>query len=224
MRFQEVVDRRRMVRNYSAEPVDTAVVERVLTNALHAPSAGFSQGWAFLLLDTQSDVERFWTSATPAGAGVDGWSEGMRRAPIVVVPLSCKRAYLDRYAAADKGETDRDETRWPVPYWDLDTAMAALLMLLTVTDEGLGACFFGIPTERTGSFRAAFGVPDDHTPIGAITIGHRMPDRPSPSLKRGRRPVEAVVHRGRWSTPRGTAPNNMAGQRQQHDGSTRTDE
>jgi nitroreductase len=198
MDFQRVVARRRMVRNYSDRAVDPAVVDRILSNALHAPSAGFSQGWAFLLLDDQQTVARFWACTTPEGDGVDAWSEGMRRAPVIIVPLSCKREYLERYAAPDKGWTDMDESHWPVPYWDIDTGMAALLMLLTVTDEDLGACFFGIPPEMIAPFRAEFGVPDDYMPIGALSIGHRAEDRPSPSLKRGRRSTDEVVHRSRW--------------------------
>ena len=81
-----------MVRNYSDRPVDTAVVERVLANALHAPSAGFTQGWAFLLLDTPDDVARFWEACTPPEAAdePDSWLRGMRTAPVVVVPLSNK--------------------------------------------------------------------------------------------------------------------------------------
>jgi nitroreductase len=196
--FQQVVDRRRMVRNYTDEPVEPAVVERILANALHAPSAGFSQGWAFLLLDKPSDVARFWASATPPDAEGAAWLAGVRRAPVIIVPLSCKRVYLERYAEPDKGWTDLDESHWPVPYWDIDTGMAALIILQTVVDEGLGGLFFGIsPTEIPG-FRAAFAVPDDYLPIGAISIGHRAPDRRSPSLKRGRRPVSEVVHRARW--------------------------
>ena len=198
MEFAEVVRRRRMVRNYTDEPVEAAVVERILSHAVRAPSAGFSQGWAFLLLDAPGDVARFWSVATPEGRGADQWSTGMRRAPVIIVPLSCKRAYLERYAEADKGWADRDETRWPVPYWHIDTGMAALLMLLTAVDEGLGACFFGIPPERIVAFREAFVVPDDYTPIGAVSVGHRAPDRRSPSLARGRRPLKEVVHRGRW--------------------------
>jgi nitroreductase len=198
MEFQHVVDRRRMVRNYTEQPVDPAVVERLVANALHAPSAGFSQGWAFLLLDDRDSVDRFWRTTTPPGEGDDSWSEGMRRAPVVIVALSCKRVYLERYSAPDKGWTDLDEARWPVPYWDIDTGMAVLLMLLTVVDEGLGACFFGIPPAMTVSFRSEFGVPDDHTPIGALTVGHRAADRPSPSLQRGRRDADSVVHRSRW--------------------------
>jgi nitroreductase len=71
-------------------------------------------------------------------------------------------------------------------------------MLQTVTDERLGACFFGIPRERWDAFRAEFRIPADHTPIGALTIGHRAPDTLSPSLKRGRKPADDVVHRGSW--------------------------
>jgi nitroreductase len=196
--FQDVVDRRRMVRNYSGDPVDVGVVDRILGNALHAPSAGFSQGWGFLLLDTRADVERFWACTTDRGDVPDSWLTGMHRAPVIVVALSCKEVYLDRYAAPDKGWTDMDESHWPVPYWDIDTGMAALLMLLTVTDEDLGACFFGIPPEMIAPFRAEFGVPDDYMPIGALSIGHRAEDRPSPSLKRGRRSTDEVVHRSRW--------------------------
>ena len=190
-----------MVRTYSDEPVDPDVVERILANALHAPSAGFTQGWAFLLLDTAADVDRFWSACTPEGAAEapDSWLRGMRTAPVVIVPLSNKSAYLGRYAEADKGWTDRDEARWPVPYWHMDTAMASLLMLLTAVDARLGACFFGIPGERTAAFRAEFGVPEEYTPVGAITLGPRAG---SPggrgSAGRGRRPVEEVVHRGGW--------------------------
>ena len=75
--------------------------------------------------------------------------------------------------------------------------MAALLMLLTAVDEGLGACFFGVPAERVDAFRAAFGVPGEYRPVGCVSVGYPGDDdRRSPSLRRGRRPVEEVVHRG----------------------------
>ncbi|SDZ38448.1 Nitroreductase [Micromonospora pattaloongensis] len=200
MEFSEVVRRRRMVRNYDPDrPVPAEVVDRLLDHAVRAPSAGFSQGWGFLVLESAADRERFWAATTPEGGGRGRWLTGMRRAPLIIVPHANRSAYLDRYAEPDKGWTDRDERRWPVPYWHVDTGFAALLMLLTVVDEGLGACFFGIPPQRTGAFREAFGVPAEFTPIGAITVGYRVPDHRSPSLRRGRRPVGEVVHRGRWA-------------------------
>jgi nitroreductase len=197
--FSDVVRRRRMVRDYDSDrPVPAQVRERLLAHAIRAPSAGFSQGWAFLVLETPEERDRFWTATTDGGTP-DGWLTRMRRAPLLIVPMSDKAAYLDRYAEPDKGWTDRDETRWPVPYWDVDAGMAALLMLLTAVDEGLGACFFGIPRERLEPFRAAFGVPEAFRPVGCVSIGYPGPeDRRSPSLRRGRRGVEEVVHRGRW--------------------------
>ena len=203
MEFSEVVRRRRMVRRYSPEPVDRAVLDRVLRNALRAPSAGFSQGWAFLVLDQPTDVDRFWsvTSDSEDRESPDEWLQGMTTAPVVIVPLSSKEAYLERYAEADKGWADKAEERWPVPYWHLDTAMASLLMLLTAVDEGLGACFFGVPPEHVDGLREAFGVPAAYQPIGAITLGHRTDDPGVPgSAHRGRKPLEEVVHRGRWGS------------------------
>lgn len=199
MEFREVVRRRRMVRDYDPErPVPPEIRERLLEHAIRAPSAGFSQGWAFLVLETAEERGRFW-AATTDGGPADGWLTRMRRAPLLIVPLSHKDAYLDRYAEADKGWTDRDESRWPVPYWDIDTGMASLLMLLTAVDEGLAACFFGVPPERVPALRTAFGVPEGYTPIGCVSVGYAgSADRRSPSLDRGRRGVAEVVHRGHW--------------------------
>jgi nitroreductase len=199
--FAEVLRRRRMVRDYDPDrPVPPEVRERLLAHALRAPSAGFSQGWAFLVLETEAERDAFWTATTSPGAP-DGWLTRMRRAPLLVVPFSDKSAYLDRYAEPDKGWTDRDESRWPVPYWDVDTGMASLLMLLTAVDEGLGACFFGVPGERVGALRAAFGVPASFSPVGCVSVGYPGDgDKRSPSLRRGRRGVDEVVHRGHWTT------------------------
>jgi nitroreductase len=199
MEFGDVVRRRRMVRDYDpARPVPSEVRERLLDHAIRAPSAGFSQGWAFLVLETAHERDRFWTATTDSSAP-DGWLTRMRRAPLLIVPLSNKAAYLDRYAEPDKGWTDRDESRWPVPYWDVDAGMAALLVLLTAVDEGLGACFFGVPPDRIPAFRTAFGVPGDYRPVGCVSVGYEgSDDRRSPSLRRGRRGVEEVVHRGTW--------------------------
>ena len=198
MEFDQVVRRRRMVRNYDPDrPVPPDVIDRLLDLAVRAPSAGFSQGWGFLVLTEEADRSLFWQRCTPE-SGATSWSEGMHRAPVIIVANSNRDVYLSRYAEADKGWTDRDEARWPVPYWHIDTGFASLLMLLGAVDAGLGACFFGVPPERFAAYREAFGVPDDFTPIGAITVGYPAPDRRSPSLKRGRRPVSEVAHRGRW--------------------------
>lgn len=198
MEFSEVVRRRKMVRSYTSDPVDPAVIDKILHNATRAPSAGFSQGWAFLVLDTPEDVRRYW-EATADVDNPDKWLTGMMQAPVIVIPCSSKAAYLDRYAQPDKGWTDRDESHWPMPFWHMDTAMATMLILQTVVDEGLGALYFGIPPESDGTVRKAFDIPEAFDPIGAVTIGHPASGgaKGSPT-RRKRAPLEDVVHRGRW--------------------------
>ncbi|MCY7396911.1 MAG: nitroreductase family protein [Nocardioides sp.] len=203
MEFQEVVDRRRMVRRYTDEPVDPAVVDRALRNATHAPSAGFSQGWGFLVLDRPDDVRRFWAASTGPDYGPpDTWLAGMMTAPVIVLPCSSRAAYVERYSQPDKPGPAPEE-RWSMPYWHLDTAMAALLILQTAVDGGLDACFFALPPRREDHVRRAFGVPADHDPIGVVAMGHRASDPETgsggSSRRRARRPLEDVLHRGRWT-------------------------
>jgi nitroreductase len=45
MEFQQVVQKRRMVRAFREAPLDRTVVERILANGNRAPSAGFTQGY-----------------------------------------------------------------------------------------------------------------------------------------------------------------------------------
>ncbi len=189
-----------MVRSYTTDPVDPAFVDRALHNATRAPSAGFSQGWGFLVLDTPDDVRRYWTATSDDVDRPDTWLAGMMSAPVLVLPCSNKSAYLARYAEDDKGWTDRDESRWPVPFWDMDAAMASLLILQTAVDAGLGACFFGIPPDRLGLVRAAFDIPGDFTPVGAVTIGHpsAAPGAAGSPTRRRRKQLDEVVHRGAW--------------------------
>ena len=127
MEFQQVVRKRRMVRAYRQDPLAPEVVQRILANGNRAPSAGFTQGYGFLVLEAAEERVRFWETIAAAGLQPDAQEMA---APLLVVPLACKMAYLDHYAEPDKGWTDRAERRWPVPYWYIDTGFAALLMLL----------------------------------------------------------------------------------------------
>jgi nitroreductase len=197
MEFQDVLRRRRMVRTYDPDrPIPADLVDRIVTNGLRAPSAGFSQGWGFLVLDAAEDHDLFRRAVTPE-VDAENWFAVGFDAPLLIVPCSNKGAYLERYAQPDKGFTDRSDHWWPAPYWDIDTGFAALLMLLTAVDEGLGACFFGMPVERIPALRDAFGIPTTFTPIGAITVGYH--NEPARDVRSRRKPTSEVVHRGRWS-------------------------
>lgn len=174
-----------MVRQFTSDPVATASVERMcaMRCARRMPdSARVGRSWCWISQHTSTD-------------------SGKRPHPRVKLLSSSKAAYLERYAEPDKGWTDQDEERWAMPYWHIDTGMASLLILQIAVDEGLGACFFGIPPKRTAQFRTTFGIPEDHTPIGAIAIGHSAPSNEARSSvrRRQRKPLDEVVHYGHWS-------------------------
>ena len=194
-----------MIRAFTAEPLAPGTADRLLTAASRAPSAGFSQGYSFLALEGAEQSAPFWrllyAQAAAAGAAADDEAaqvDALSPAPLVLVPMASKDVYLDRYAEPDKGWSDRAEARWPVPYWYIDTGFAALLILLAVVDEGLGAVFFGPP--ELADFRSTFGVHSSGTPIGAIAVGHPDPgaDPIGSARTRGRKPLAELVHRGRW--------------------------
>jgi nitroreductase len=135
LEFSEVVRRRHMVREFTGEPVSPESLDRILRHAVRGPSAGFSQGQAFLVVTGEEDLKRFWAVADAAAA----------------------------------------------------------------------------PSVAVGPFRAAFGVPDDHEPIGAIAIGHSAEAAPR-DLRARRRPGPEVIHYGRWlpgnhaTAPRSSGP------------------
>ena len=198
MELSDAVRNRRMVRSYDPDrPVSREVLDGLLRLAIRAPSAGHTQGWQFLVLDDITSRTAFWTATS--GGEADAWLTRMQTAPALIVCFSDKDAYLDRYAEPDKGWTDRDEARWPVPYWHIDTGMAAMILLLAAQEAGLGACFFGVPGERWPQLRAAFAVPDRLAAVGVVSLGYPAADVRSPSLRRGRRPLDDVVSYGSFA-------------------------
>lgn len=202
MEFRDVVARRRMVRRYTDQPVDPSFLERALSHATRAPSAGFTQGWSFLVLRTPDDVGRFWvaTAAATRASKPNPWLDGMQTAPVVIVVMASEAAYRERYSEADKASAAARAAE--MPWWQIDAAMAALLILQTATDEGLGSCFFGVPSAGVSRLRATFGIPEEVSPIGAITVGHPAPSSHVGSpARRARRPLAEVVHDGHWGSP-----------------------
>lgn len=199
MELQDVVLRRRMVRDFSDEPVSRALVEQLMDNATRIPSAGYSQGSAFVVLTDPDQRRMFWE--TTSGPDWRGESESvpLTRAPVVIIPLAHKQAYLDRYAQPDKRHTPlSDERSWPVPYWDVDTGFGVMLILLTAVDLGLGALFFALfagEQELMDTLR----VPEGYRPIGAIAVGHPTAgERSKPELVSGRRHLDEVVRWEGW--------------------------
>lgn len=189
-----------MCRSFRPDPLAPDLVDRVLAAATRAPAAGNSDGLDLIVLQGPEQTARYWDLTLPTDRRARfGWP-GLLRAPLLVIPIADPAAYVDRYGEPDKARTElgAGPDRWPVPYWTVDAAFAAMLIQLAALDEGLGVLFFGL-FEHAPTVMEALGVPDGREPIGTLAIG--VPDGadgPGGSAGRARRGPGEVVHRGGW--------------------------
>jgi nitroreductase len=210
-----------MVHRFDRRPVPADVVDRILDTGRRGPSAGFSQGLELLVLDRPETIAEFWEITRDPEFG---WEpEDVAVGPtVIVLPLPDARRYVQRYSEPDKIAFGMvEESSWPVPYWDVDAAMASLLILLAAVDEGLGGWFFGI-THGERALLNRFGVPGHLRPIGVIGLGYPAgEDVPTGSaVSRPRRALEEMVHRNGWepsARPSRTRPRRAAGKKTTRD-------
>ena len=197
MEFAEVIARRRMVRNYTADPVAADSIARIVETARRAPSAGFTQGQSFVVITSDEGRRALAEVAREeehVAKGLDPW---ISSAPVHIAVCTSADTYRARYRERDK--TGNEEHPWPVPYWWVDAGASLMLMLLAAVDEGLAAGFFGV--HRLEGLTEVLGLPADVVPIGVVTLGYPAPDRRSKSLDRGWKSLEEVVHSERWGVP-----------------------
>ncbi len=176
-----------MIRAFKPDPVPEKSLNRILDLAQHYPSAGFSQGVAFIVVKETEEVKKLRRLNRLVGD-----------APLLIVPCVSEKLYHDRYHEPDKIQPDGTEIKWPVPYWHFDVGCSTLLMLLTAVDEGLVAYFAG--AFRPDLLKNELRIPEHFMPVGVVSIGYPDYPRhvPSPSLKRGRRPIRDVIHYEQW--------------------------
>jgi nitroreductase len=186
-----------MVRNFQPTPVRRETIDKILRLALHAPSAGFSQGWAYVVVTDQNLKKQI-----GALQGEDDFYAGKRfhkfvsGAPILIVTCASEKMYHKRYNEPDKVKEDGTEIEWPTPYWYFDIGCASMLIFLSAVNEGLAAAFTGV--FRVANMKRLLHIPDHFHPVGVVSIGYAAKDRKSPSIKRGRKGIEEVVHREYW--------------------------
>jgi nitroreductase len=192
MEFREVLERRRMVRNYRDDPIDTESLSRVAAAAFRAPSAGNSQGVSVVVVTDGHRRQAIADLADEAAYVASGFDPWISRAPAHIVISISEQIYHDRYREPDKVDDRVEEITWPVPYWWVDAGAAMMAVLLAAVDEGLAAGFLGV--HSIPDLRKLLEIPDHFSPIGLITVGQPAPDRRSTSLDRGQRPLEETLH------------------------------
>ena len=172
--FASVVKRRGMIRKYVDKPVPDEAVKKLLQYAVRAPSAGNLQPWEFVIV-RDPDVR-----AKLAKAAMN--QNSVATAPVIIATCADTQRMGEKYG-----------TRGSF-YSLVDTSFASLLILLSATEQGLGACFVG--SYDSAEVAKIFQLPNHVRPVGLITIGYpdEQPRQPSnPKIL-----LEKLVHENTW--------------------------
>ncbi len=175
MDFETVVKKRWMCREYLDRDVPPEKVDRILDLASRYPSAGHTQPQEFIMVRDQRVKEAL------AHAALDQMF--IAEAPLVIVVVSDTKRSVPRYGK-----------RGVNFYSIIDGSFAAMLILLAVVNEGLGACFVGAFYDR--EVRHVLGLPSAVRPIGIISIGY-CAEGPG---KVSRRSKARIIHRDRYGS------------------------
>jgi nitroreductase len=200
--LRDAIRRRAMVRSFSTEPVDPAIVDRLLRDALRSPTAGNSRGTAWVVLQGPEETSVYFDTTTDEDwrAHYRDWFDGLQRAPVVLLAYTSPSVYVSRYAEPDKARAGLGEgaDRWPVPYWHGDAAFGVMAVLLGAVDAGLGACILGT-FRGEDELARRLDVPPGWRLFCAVVVGHPDGrDHRSASLDEPRLDLAERIHRARW--------------------------
>jgi nitroreductase len=203
----KVIQDRRSIRDYTAEPVSDQDLDMILEAARQAPSGENAQPWRFIIV---KDAETRKRLATLAGGGsgrrftAEFVTKKMQERFSSLEDEAKKRAAFEKLTS---GQVSAFLAKAPVnivvcgkkDVWDMpyDTSAAIENMLLMVTALGLGACWVIAPCmdirdeERV---KALLGVPEGFKAVSIISVGHpTRPHRPRPRI-----PIKDLVFLEKW--------------------------
>lgn len=155
MEFKELIAKRRSVRKFTDREVPREVVDRILAEALSAPSARNTRTTRFLVVDDPVLVARMAEMRDYGSAFLKG-------APLAVLVL---------------GDTSASDL------WRENAAISATVLQLACVDEGLASCWVHVngrprrknaPDEETAAdyLRTFLPIPDGCEPLCAIAAGY----------------------------------------------------
>lgn len=201
-----MIHRRRDVRReFTGEPIEAAVLDRVLGAAHAAPSVGLTQPWDFVLVGDPAtrrafrdhvarerdefaatlDAER---AAKFAGIRIEGILEATLGVVVTYDPGRGAPHVLGRHSIADAGL--------------YSVCLAIQNLWLAATAEGMGLGWVSFYREEF--LVELLGIPDGVRPVAWLCLGPVSHLETTPDLERHdwrrRRPLEQAVHHERWGS------------------------
>lgn len=183
------------LRRYGEKPITDAERQAILSGAMCAPTAGNMMLYSIIEITERSVKERLVETC-------DGQSF-IAQAPMLLLFLADQQRWHDFFvhggvpAMCEKaGIPWREPEESELLLGCCDTLIAAQNSVIAAESLGIGSCYIGDIMERHEEHRAIFDLPRWAFPVALVCYGH-YPEGYRPP-KRGRLPLELVVHRDRY--------------------------
>ena len=169
MTFEELVHRRRSLRQYAGKPVSKEDILKCLEAARLAPSACNSQPWYFLVIDEPALKDRI---ADRIFSGIYSMNKFAKEAPVLVAVVSERSRLL-----ASIGGQVRD-TRYRL----VDLGIASEHLILQAEELGIGSCWIGWFDEK--ALKKELKIPSSKKIDVVISLGYPAEDKAVPKIRK----------------------------------------
>lgn len=144
----EAIETRRSIRSFKGDKIEPEKIEKLLSLAMCAPSAGNQQPWHFIVIDDEKVKNDI--------ANLHPYAKMLFDAPVGIVVL---------------GDTNLEKYKG---YWVQDCSAAIMNILTAAPSLDLQTVWCGIyPSEdRVVEFKNYFNLPDNIIPLALIVLGY----------------------------------------------------
>jgi nitroreductase len=171
METWDAIRTRRNVRSYADRQISQEDLDKILEAARRSPSSVNEQRWDFVVCTDRGQLEEL--------------SKVWRHAAHVATSAAT--------VALIAPDSDDPRTRCSIEF---DLGQATMSMMLAAADLGIGSGHASVADQDLA--RRILGHPEDRHCAFLIAFGYPADGPLTPIRRPNRRPLEEVVHRGRW--------------------------
>lgn len=166
-------------RRFADRPVPQEVLERILHNALLAPSATNQQPWSIVAVSEPEAAQRVGQAVIK---GVTNMNKFALEAPVHLLIVAERGRWVARMGSRVM----------KVDYRPIDLGILVAHIVLAAQAEGVGSCILGWINDA--AVRKELGIPEKRQVVLDILIGYS--DQPTREKKR--KSPEEVIHWNKW--------------------------